>query len=428
VQQIRVTMRALRTQQFVAAGSTLDILDNPRTAMSITPGVYESTGEPLRRGHAYRAVVYTPRPTSAQLRAAPAVYPPGLPREYDVMRVPVAGTSGHPMVAFPRWNEPGVPRIVGSGGGDARSVLAASPYGRVYALARRLRASAATPIAYVRAVERYLGRGFRYSETPPPSRAPLADFLLRDRAGYCQQFSGAMALLLRMGGVPARVASGFSPGILDAERREYVVRDVDAHSWVEVFMPGIGWVTRDPTPADSPARAQTADLAVGNQDDAVTFAGSERALGRVPDAGVADLQATAAGGDGGPSALAVIGAVLLALTVAAGAALLVRRIRRRARMRLAGDGIDTELAELLRALQRSGRSPPPQLTLDALAGRLAGTPAQDYVHTLAAARYGYGRARPTRAQRAALRRELGAGLGRRGRLRAWWALPPKLTG
>ncbi len=287
-------------------------------------------------------------------------------------------------------------------------------------------ARAATPIAYVREVESYLGRGFAYSETPPPSRAPLADFLLRDRAGYCQQFSGAMALLLRMGGVPARVASGFSPGILDAERREYGVRDVDAHSWVEGFMPGIGWVTRDPTPADSPARAQTADLAVGNQEDAVTFAGSERALGRVPEAGVAGLPASAAGGDGGPSALEVIGGVLLALAVAAGAALLVRRHVRRARMRR--DGVDADLAELLRALQRSGRAPPPQLTLDALARRLAGTPAEEYVHTLADARYGYGRARPTRAQRAALRRELGAGLGRRGRLRAWWALPPKLTG
>ena len=55
------------------------------------------------------------------------------------------------------------------------------------------------------------------------------------------------------------------------------------------------------------------------------------------------------------------------------------------------------------------------------------TPASDYVRALADARYGYGTAGPTRAQRAALRRELGAGLGRRGRLRAWWALPPKLA-
>ena len=52
-------------------------------------------------------------------------------------------------------------------------------------------------------------------------------------------------------GVPARVASGFSPGTFDEERREYVVRDLDAHSWVEVFFPGYGWIPFDPTPARS---------------------------------------------------------------------------------------------------------------------------------------------------------------------------------
>jgi transglutaminase-like putative cysteine protease len=397
VQTIRVTMRALRTSQFVAAGSTLDILDSPRLATSITPGVYESANDPLRRGHAYRAVVYTPRPTTAQLRAAPAVYPPELPREYGVLRLPRGASGKAPAIVFPWWTEPGPPAIVGAGGADARGALARSPYGGVYALARRLRAGSPTPYAYVRAIERYLARGFRYTETPRRSSAPLADFLLRDRAGYCQQFSGAMAMLLRMGGVPARVASGFSPGSLDGERGEYVVRDVDAHSWVEVFLPGIGWTTRDPTPADSPARTQTADLTLGGADATVTFGGSERALGRAPDAGLAGVQAMPADDAGGaPSTLVVI---LAAVAV---------------------------LAELLRALRRSGRVPPPQLTLAALAGRLAGTPAQDYVRTLADARYGYGSGRPTRAQRAALRRELGAGLGGRGRLRAWWALPPKL--
>ena len=426
-QTIRVTMRALRTTQFVAAGTTLDILDTPRAATSNMPGVYESAGGPLRRGHAYRALVYTPRPTTAQLRDAPADYPFELPREYGAMRLAGAGRDAGPTVVFPWWNEGDGPALVASNFPDARRLLSESPYGRVYALARRLRAGSSTPFEYVRAIERYLARDdFSYSETPPPSRVPLVDFLLRDRIGYCQQFSGAMALLLRMGGVPARVASGFSPGSLDPERREYVVRDVDAHSWVEVYMPGIGWVTRDPTPPDSPARTQIADLAATAQQDAVTFGGSERALGRTPDAGLADVQATAQDDAGGPSAAVVAGAVIAALLLATAAVLLVRRGRRR---RTAADGAaaDTELAELLRALQRSGRPPPPQLTLAALADRYAGTPAQDYVHTVAAARYGYGAAGPTRAERGALRRELGAGLGGRGRLRAWWALPPRPT-
>ena len=68
------------------------------------------------------------------------------------------------------------------------------------------------------------------------------------------------------------------------------------------------------------------------------------------------------------------------------------------------------------------------MTLDALALRLDGTPAQGYVQALAAARYGYGERAPTRAERAALRHELGAGLGFGGRVRAWWALPPRPPG
>ena len=425
-QTIRVTLRALRTTQFVAAGTTLDIVDTPRAATSNTPGVYETAGEPLRRGNAYRAIVYTPRPTMVQMRAAPSDYPSELPREYGVMRLPIMGRNGGLTVFFPWWNEGDVPSIVGSQGTDARALLDESPYGRVYALARRLRAGTETPFEYVRAVERYLARDeFSYSENPPPSRAPLADFLLRDRLGYCQQFSGAMALLLRMGGVPARVASGFSPGSRDTERREYVVRDVDAHSWVEVYMPGIGWVTRDPTPPDSPARTQITDLAVGAGRDAVTFGGSERALGRTPDAGRADVQATAQDDDAGPSAVIVAAAVIVALLIATAIVLLVRRRGRRRRAAPTGAIADAQIAELLRALRRSGRPPPPDLTLAMLADRYAGTPAQVYVHRLADARYGYGAAQPTRSQRGALRRELGAGLGLRGRLRAWWALPPR---
>ncbi|MEA2193781.1 MAG: protein-glutamine gamma-glutamyltransferase [Solirubrobacteraceae bacterium] len=431
VQRIRVTLRALRTSQFVAAGSTLDILDRPRTPASNSPGVYESAGDPLHRGHAYRAIVYTPRPSAAQLRRAGSAYG-DMPREYGVVRLPqdtagpAAGAGlrargGGPDIVFPWWSERGAPVIVGAPGAAARAANDASPYGPVYALARRLRAGAATPFAYVRAIERYLaGSAFRYTETPRRSRAPLADFLLRDRAGYCQQFSGAMALLLRMGGVPARVASGFSPGVLDTERDEYVVRDVDAHSWVEFFAPGVGWVTRDPTPAASPARAQTADLVAGGEDRSVTFAGSERALGRRPDGGSASVPA-APSRDPGPSALAVVGVVLAVL--AAGAGVLALFVRRR-RRGTAGAAADADLAELHRALRRTGRPAPPQLTLDALALRLDGTPAQAYVRTLARARYGYGDRPPSRAERAALRDELAAALGARGRLRAWWALPP----
>ena len=100
---------------------------------------------------------------------------------------------------------------------DADRALAASPYAREYALAQQLRAATTDPDDYVRKVIARVQRDARYTESPPsPGRlAPLDAFLFRDRAGYCQHFAGATALLLRMGGVPARVVAGFSPGSRD---------------------------------------------------------------------------------------------------------------------------------------------------------------------------------------------------------------------
>ena len=69
-----------------------------------------------------------------------------------------------------------------------------------------------------------------------------------------------MALLLRMGGVPARVATGFSPGGYSKRKQAWIVRDTDAHSWVEAWFDDYGWITLDPTPSDTPARSQIASI------------------------------------------------------------------------------------------------------------------------------------------------------------------------
>ena len=87
------------------------------------------------------------------------------------------------------------------------------------------------------------------------------------------------------------MAAGFAPGALDRDRREYVVRDMDAHSWVEVFFPGLGWVTRDPTPGDAPARSQTADVAAAARAPAVA-----------PRDGAAPAPGERARADGAPAA------------------------------------------------------------------------------------------------------------------------------
>ena len=147
---------------------------------------------------------------------------------------------------------------------DGDRALRRSPYARTWALARRLMRESATPYEYVVAVNRYLQDGFRYDETPDPvgrrASRTLDGFLFDTKSGYCQHFSGAMAILLRMGGIPARVVTGFSPGGFSKRKQAWIVRDTDAHSWVEAWFDDYGWVTFDPTPAGTPARSQIAAI------------------------------------------------------------------------------------------------------------------------------------------------------------------------
>src|SRR5438445_9755844 len=89
-----------------------------------------------------------------------------------------------------------------------------------------------------------------------------------------------MALLLRRGGVPARVATGFAPGGYSRSRGEYVVRDNDAHSWVEAYFEPYGWVPFDPTPPTAPAASQASfgtTPSAGSPDPRDTGSGRHRA-------------------------------------------------------------------------------------------------------------------------------------------------------
>jgi len=218
--------------------------------------------------------------------------------------------------------------------------------------------------------------------------------------------------------VPARVAAGFTPGTFDSSRGEYVVRDLDAHSWVEAYFPGSGWVTFDPTPSEAPPAAQ---LAADEEDeDLPELPSAGRDPGGAPDLGPAfpTPGGPAATGGGGPPLLllGVLGVLGLGL-LGGGWALL--------RTPVPGPGEDLALADLRRALHRSGRPLRPGATLQALESQLSLPDARGYVRALRLRRYGGSPEPPPRAGRAALRRELGSGLGAAGRLRAWWALPPR---
>lgn len=120
---------------------------------------------------------------------------------------------------------------------------------RVRDLAASLTRGQRTVEEKVRAVEGYLSLDFRYTQQNLNSgtRRPLDYFLFESRAGHCEYFATAMAILMRCAGVPARVVQGFAPGAI--EERTCVVRMSDAHLWPEVFYPGQGWRAHEPTPA-----------------------------------------------------------------------------------------------------------------------------------------------------------------------------------
>jgi hypothetical protein len=317
---------------------------------------------------------------------------------------------------------------------DGDKALLASPYAQTWRLAKQLMAESRTPYDYVAAVNRYLQDGFTYDETPDPvspGRATLDGFLFETKSGYCQHFSGAMAILLRMGGIPTRVATGFSPGGYSKRKNAWIVRDTDAHSWVEAWFDEFGWVTFDPTPAATPARSQIAALerppeaGSDSGDDSGSGGGSAARTGGVrpdllgPQAGQAGGGAAAAAAGGAPWWSFAVPAVLVALL----AGWLVLRWRRRSLSPAAA--LDRAIAELEAALRRLGRPATQGLTLQQLERRLARSPeAAAYLRALRAGRYAPSGAAPTPRGRRALRRELGSGTGPRGRLRALWSLPP----
>jgi transglutaminase-like putative cysteine protease len=426
-QKIRVTVRNLSSIEFITAGYA-DSVDSPTIRETPRGDGTWTTSRPLRRGDAYTATVYTPQTNESQRREAGEEGSRADLARFRRLSLPPAGTeigqSGAPQYVFdfPPFADDFTPLAARMEGNTqpvsdafARRVLRTGPYRRTWALAQRLMAESESQEDYVQAVLAYLREGFAYSETPPRSAATLDGFLFDAKAGYCQQFSGAMALLLRMEGIPARVSTGFTSGSLDAKTREFVVRDLDAHSWVEVWYHDIGWVTFDPTPASAPPRSQPNEGGTSNQ-----AAGS---LG--PPSLGGDRPADPGRRSGvieestwwGWYALAGAGVVALLVLVV----LLWRARRRRAGTPPAAIALD----ELERALRRMGRLPAAGTTLRALEERFARSPAAaGYVRAVRDLRYGGRPVAPTGAQRRGLRGELARGGGPITRLRAWWALPP----
>jgi transglutaminase-like putative cysteine protease len=201
---------------------------------------FASLAQNLPRGFAYTAWSYSPQPTAAELRRSPPQYPAVLSEDdlFDVGRG----------VSMPAFGSP-------DRAGGEQALLTVNPdlnsYATLARLADEVAGRARTPYDAVARLENWFvaSGGFRYSNHPTEIQPALVGFVTQTRAGYCQYFAGAMALMLRYLGIPARVAVGFSGGTYSARSHSWLVTDRDSHAWVEVWFKGYGWLAFDPTPA-----------------------------------------------------------------------------------------------------------------------------------------------------------------------------------
>ncbi|HEX2069679.1 MAG TPA: DUF3488 and transglutaminase-like domain-containing protein, partial [Actinomycetota bacterium] len=122
----------------------------------------------------------------------------------------------------------------------------------IYEMAGRLTREHPTAYRKILAIQAFL-RTFKYNERAAPGHGinDILYFLTKSREGYCEQFAGTMAVLLRALGIPSRVAVGFTPGTFDSVTGSYRVTTKNLHSWVEVLFPGFGWLPFEPTPSRS---------------------------------------------------------------------------------------------------------------------------------------------------------------------------------
>lgn len=161
--------------------------------------------------HKYAAYSVIETPDRGGLRQAVGAYPDGI--EHYLMLPPVSE------------------RLVGLAK-DITSGLV-SPYDKAVAIAKYLRSNLSYTLTLKKGEEAF----------------PLDDFLFSRRAGHCEYFATAMAVLLRLSGVPSRIVNGFYGGEWNEFGGFFLVRESDAHSWVEAYIPGSGWVRFDPSPA-----------------------------------------------------------------------------------------------------------------------------------------------------------------------------------
>jgi transglutaminase-like putative cysteine protease len=231
-----VTVRALADDHLV--GASIPVAHNVSApVVDAGQGVLRLRGG-LHRDQRYSVWSFSPRPTPAELVRVPAAYPVALTKPGRELEL-AGRVTAPPFDAVGREQ-----RLLDLLTGRLK------PYENLFERARAVTGQTQSPYAAAVALERWfrVTGGFTYSEQPgtTPGLPPLVGFVVDTRTGYCQHFAGAMALMLRLLGIPARVAAGFVPG--HYHDGTWTVTDHDAHTWVEVWFRGYGWLAFDPTP------------------------------------------------------------------------------------------------------------------------------------------------------------------------------------
>jgi len=241
-----------------AAWKPVSVEGDPGGGVRVTPQGSVRPAGPLNADESYTVRSRVPEASSAELRRTGTNYPDRI-REYT--QLPEATSD------------------------------------RLRGRAAAVAADADTPYDIAVTIETYLEENKRYSLAVERPDGPIADgFLFEMDAGYCTYFATTMVAMLRSEGVPARFVTGYTPG----ERvgtDQYVVRGLDAHAWVEVYFPDVGWVRFDPTPAGPRQSAEDARVAEARQDgeEDVDTEATEPAATPASSAGAAGSNAS--GGD-----------------------------------------------------------------------------------------------------------------------------------
>jgi protein-glutamine gamma-glutamyltransferase len=413
-----VRVEALQDSHLVGSAQVVRWETGTTTPAGVATNGVVTLGEDLERGQRYSVWSYVPRVGPKELGGAGTTYPA---EAGEYLRV----TPDDEVAPLPTFGSPRRDAAVRRLFANEEYLDAYRP---MYATARNVTREAGSPYEAAVLLEAWFRGaegGFVYDESPGVTAItegpPLARFLEVKR-GYCQHFAGAMALMLRYLGVPARVAAGFTSGTYDVRKHEWTVTDHNAHTWVEVYFPEYGWIPFDPTPNRGQLSASYTPFSTGFDAAEASALGGLR---RVPEIAAQIDRATGlerrepsprGGGGGVPGAVAetgrsLLGLALLVVAIGVCGIVIVKELRRRSRF-LTGDPRALATAcrrDLVGFVADQGLEPPPSATtseLGELVERRFAVDAGPFVGAVTLARY----ARPAegsasvRRARAELRR------------------------